>query len=299
MTTKKDNVINEYHLNRHRPDKPQFAIHDLNSYVKAHRADTAKPHIHSFYQVIWFKRGIGTHFVDFKGYKAGKNVIFFITKNQVHYFDDNTRYEGVLIHFNDAFLMQKERGTDFFLKCNLFNNPYQQPFCCIGEDMSSVLDGYILQIKKELEHNDVFGKEALLRNCLESFLIQVQREKNELHRDHNDTPFALDEKREQLIKFIKLIDENYNKGLTVREYARLLFVSSRTLSDLTRRLLNKTPSQMIQDRIILEAQRLLLYSNLNVNQVGYRLGFDDPSYFVKYFRKHTGISPTEFRKFVS
>jgi len=299
MSKETGNVINEYHLNRHQPDKPQFAIHDLNSYIKTHRADTTKPHIHSFYQVIWFKQGTGTHFVDFREYEVHKNVIFFITKDQVHYFDDNTRYEGVLIHFNDAFLIQNKKDADLFQKSDLFNNPYQQPFCCIEEDMTSILDGYILQIKRELEYNDAFGKEALLRNYLESFLIQMQRERNESDRNQNGIPLALDEKRVQLIKFIKLMDENYNKGFTVAEYARLLFVSSRTLSDLTRRLLNKAPSQMIQERIILEAQRLLLYTNLNVNQVGYRLGFDDPSYFVKYFRKHTKISPTEFRKSVS
>jgi AraC-like DNA-binding protein len=56
---------------------------------------------------------------------------------------------------------------------------------------------------------------------------------------------------------------------------------------------------MIQERIILEIQRLLLHSDLNINQIGYRLGFDDPSYFVKYFKKHTKISPSEFRKVIS
>lgn len=101
------------------------------------------------------------------------------------------------------------------------------------------------------------------------------------------------------MKFINLIDENYKKGYSVAEYARLLHISSRSLSDLTQQQINKTPSQMIQERIILEAQRLLLYSNLNINQVGYRLGFDDASYFVKYFKKYTGVSPSEFKKSVS
>jgi len=59
--------------------------------------------------------------------------------------------------------------------------------------------------------------------------------------------------------------------------------------------LGKTPMQMIQERVILEAQRLLLYSELNINQICYKLGFDDPSYFVKYFKKHAKIAPSEFR----
>ena len=108
----------------------------------------------------------------------------------------------------------------------------------------------------------------------------------------------LDEKRILLVKFINLINENHKKGFTIAEYARRLHISSRSLSEFTHQLINKTPSQMIQERVILEAQRMLLYSNLHVNQIGYCLGFDDPSYFVKYFKKHALISPVEFRKSV-
>jgi len=299
MVKKKNIIINEYHLNRNRPDQPQFAIYDLNDYLKKDRINTIKPHIHSFYQIIWFKNGKGKHFVDFKEYEVFNHTIFFIAKNQVHYFDHNTRYHGVLIHFNEAFLIQKDNETDFFLKCNLFNNPYKQPFCCIGKGIDPILEEYILQIKRELKNNNEFGHEELLRNYLKSFLIQIQRKKNEFDKARSNIPFALDEKRDQLIKFVNLIEENYHKGFTVTKYANLLFVSSRTLSDITHQLLNKTPSQMIQERIILEAQRLLLHSNLNVSQIAYRLGFDDPSYFVKYFKKHANVSPSEFRKSVS
>lgn len=296
---KTDNIINEYHLNRHQPDKPQFAIHDLNDYVTKHQGHTTKPHIHSFYQIIWFKQGSGQHFVDFKEYDVADNSVFFIAKNQVHYFDNNTDYKGILLHFNEAFLVQKESETDFFLKCNLFNNPYQQPFCIVAKETKTLLTEYILQIEREFENADEFGKEELLRAYLKSFLIQIQRIKQTCEKTKNNVPFVLDEKRIQLIKFINLIDENYLKGFSVSEYARLLMISSRTLSDLTNQLLNKTPSLMIQERIILEAKRLLLHSELNVNQIGYRLGFDDPSYFVKYFKKHTNVSPSEFRKSIS
>lgn len=300
MSNKKnENTINEYHLNRHQPDKPQFAIHDLNEYVIKHESHTTKPHIHSFYQVIWFKQGNGKHFVDFKKYNVVDNSIFFIAKNQVHYFDKNTNYKGILLHFNELFLIQKENETDFFLKYNLFNNPYQQPFCHIKNEIESILNEYISQIKSEFVNTDEFGKEELLRAYLKSFLIQIERLKKECEQSQNNIPFVVYEKRLQLIKFINLIDANYTKRLSVSEYARLLLVSSRTLSDLTNQLLNKSPLQMIQERIILEAQRLLIHSDINVNQIGYRLGFDDPSYFVKYFKKQTQISPSDFRKSIS
>lgn len=299
MINGKNNIINEYHLNRHEPDKPQFALHDLHEYLKTNQCQAIKPHIHSFYQVIWFKKGIGKHSVDFKEYDVFDNAIFFVAPNQVHYFDGNTDYEGVLIHFNELFLVQDQSPMEFFLHYNLFSNPYQQPSCCIGTGIDNILDKYIAQMKQELENEDSFGKELILKNYLQSFLIQIQRRKNEFEKSADASFPIMDEKRMQLVKFANLIDENYKKRYSVTEYARLLHISSRSLSDLTQQQLNKTPSQMIQERIILEAQRLLLYSNLNINQVGYRLGFDDASYFVKYFKKYTGVSPSEFKKSVS
>lgn len=297
---KEKTKINEYHLNRHQPDRPQFALHDLNGYLKTNQCETTKPHIHSFYQVIWFKQGKGKHAVDFKTYDVFDNAIFFVAPNQVHYFDENVDYEGVLLHFNELFLVENQNALDFFLNCNLFSNPYQQPSCCIGSGgIDEILDQYVSQIKDELENEETFGKEIILGNYLKSFLIQIQRRKNQFEHPADPLSPLFDEKRMQLTKFINLIDENYKKGYSVVEYARLLHVSSRSLSDLTQQRLNKTPSQMIQERIILEAQRLLLYSNLNINQVGYRLGFDDASYFVKYFKKYTGVSPSEFKKSVS
>ena len=195
--------------------------------------------------------------------------------------------------------MQKDTELDFLLKCNLFNNPYQQPSCCVGSGIEDILDQYIRQIMTELQSRDTFGQEELLRVYLKAFLIQVQRRKNEFDQNNRQSYTVVDEKRLQLMEFVNLVNENYNKGCTVSEYARKMHVSTRTLSDLTSQQLNKTPSQMIQERIILEAQRLLLHSNLNVGQVGYRLGFDDPSYFVKYFKKHTNTSPSDFRKSIA
>src|SRR5690606_6348120 len=185
------------------------------------------------------------------------------------------------------------------LNYNLFNNLYQQPSCCVGTGIDNILDRYILQIEQELKNEESFGKDLILKNYLQSFLIQIQRRKNDFEKSVSPSFPLMDEKRMQLVKFATLIDEHYKEGYSVAEYAQLLHISSRSLSDLTQQQLRKTPSQMIQERIILEAQRLLLYSNLNINQVGYRLGFDDASYLDKYFKKHTGVSPSEFNKSVS
>lgn len=295
MSKKNVNVINEYHLNRNQPTKDQFAIHDLAHYITEHREHASKAHIHSFYQIIWFKTGKGKHFVDFKEYDVTENSIFFIAKDQVHYFDNTFDYTGVLLHFNESFFIQKDSEVDFFLKYNLFNNPYQRPSCGIEGGIDNILEDYLKLIKLELNNNE-FGQNELLRVYLKAFLIQVQRLKNSFEKNTKLPSLMVDDKRIQLVKFIKLVDENYKRGLTVSNYAQQLTISSRTLSDLTNLLIGKSPSAIIKERIVLEAQRLLLHSEMNINQIAYNLGFDDPSYFVKYFKKHLQISPSEFRK---
>ncbi|RZL44124.1 MAG: AraC family transcriptional regulator [Pedobacter sp.] len=101
------------------------------------------------------------------------------------------------------------------------------------------------------------------------------------------------------MKFKQLLETNFRHQHTVAEYANLLNISSKTLVNHTNDAVLRTPLAIINDRIILEAKRLLLHSSLNVNEIGFQLGFDDASYFVKFFKKQVKRSPTEFRKLVS
>lgn len=296
MKKQKKETLNKYHLNDS-PNKMQFEIQSLKDLISDHKEDMAKPHIHSFYQIIWFKSGNGKHFVDFNEYEVSENTLFFIAKNQIHAFDNQTDYEGYVIHFSEDFLVQKENDVDFFLKCSIFNNPYQIPSCCVGSGNEYKLDEYVLQMQTELKEHEKYGQEELLRLYLKAFLIQVQRRKYELEELNKGlAPFIVDEKRAMLIRFVNLIEENYIKGLPASTYAEMLFVSLRTLSNLTLQLVNKKPSQMIHERIVLESKRLLLHSDLNVNQIADKIGFEDSSYFVKYFKKYTHQSPISFRK---
>lgn len=296
----KESKISEYHLHKDLPEKRQFEIFSLKEYLEKNTPDTIRPHIHSFYQVLWFYKGNGAHFVDFKKYEVHPGTLFFIGKNQVHYFDEYSGYEGVMIHFNERFLMQNENDVNFFLKYSLFNDPYQQPFCKISAHAEKDLKVLMSQINSELDKEaGDFGQLELLRSYLNAFLIFAQREKGNININKENKLYAADEKHLQLLRFIDLVESNYQNGLAISAYAALLNISSKTLTDLTNKIIFKTPSMIIQERIMIEAQRLLAHSGLNVNQIGYKLGFEDPSYFVKYFKKHAKFSPGEFRKSIS
>lgn len=288
--------VAEYHLNQYQHNVPRFSVHEIDNYLKKYDKKRRKAHAENHYQIIWFKKGSGRYFVNFKAYDIDENTLFFLSKNDIHYFDRNTDYKGVLIQFNEEFLIQNNSDIEFFFKQSLFNNQ-KHPSWTLNSDDTFILDEYLSLIKNEIADKHESSHEELLKCYLKVFLIQVQYRWRKSNTIDGRQILPEDKKQLQLIKFVNLIEENYKKRIKISDYAGLLQISSRTLSDLTSQLLDKSPSEMIHERIIAEAQRLLLDTNYNINKIGYHLGFDDDSYFVKYFKKHTSISPLDFRTF--
>ena len=285
----KDAKIEQYHLHKANPEKLQFELYDLSTYRKKSGKKAATPHSHSYYQIIWFFEDGGEHAVDFKTFNIKKNTVLFIAKDQVHAFDDNLRANGWLIHFNESFFMHSD--VDIFLKYNIFNSQ-QNPCYAITEETSEVAASYVSMIKKELQEKHRFGHEEVIRFLLKSFLINLER----IHRKTSDEKLEINSPHElQFFRFKELIEENYKNGFSVADYGNLLNISSKTLSTITKSVVAKSPSQLISDRIVLEAKRLLKFTSLQIGEVAYKIGFDDPSYFVKYFKRHVGSSPSSYR----
>ena len=92
-----------------------------------------------------------------------------------------------------------------------------------------------------------------------------------------------------------MIEVHYAEGLSIQEYGNLLHISSKTLTTITKAIVQKPPSQLISERIILEAKRLLKFTSLQISEIAFRLGFEDASYFVKYFKRHIGSVPKNYR----
>lgn len=294
--TNNPDKTDEQHLNQYQPNMPRFSVYEIENYLKKYDKKRRKVHSENYYQIIWFKNGNGRYFVDYKGFDIIENTLFFVTKEQVHYFDKNTHYSGVLIQFNEQFLIQNNNDADFLLKYDLFKK-LTPPYINLDRDDLFVLDEYLNLIKNELNNKNKPYQAELVRNYLKVFLIQLQHKWNKLNTSMGHHILPGDKKQLKLAKFLNLIEDNFKKELNVSEYARIMQISSRTLSDLTSQLLDKSPSQLIHERIIDEAQKMLLNTNFSINKIGYNLGFNDDSYFVKYFKKHTNISPLDFRNF--
>jgi len=282
--------IETYHLHKAHPEKLQFELYDLGAYRKKSGEKAAIAHAHSYYQIIWFFEEGGYHTIDFKTYDIKKNTVLFIPKGQIHAFDKQLNLKGWLIHFNESFFMQHD--ADIFLKYHLFSLQHQ-PCYGINQDTEVAATSYIQLMQKELTHKHLLGHEDVLRYLLKSILILFER----VHRKENQSQLALKNHHELLYaKFRALLDENFHKSLSVTSYASLLHISSKTLTHITKTYSGQTASQLIGQRVILEAQRLLKFTSLQVSEIAFRVGVEDPSNFVKYFKRHIGKSPSEFRE---
>ncbi len=126
-------------------------------------------------------------------------------------------------------------------------------------------------------------------------LLVIEREKRKNIKSSN----IITNQNTTYLTFRDLLENNFYKNWSVSDYADKLAVSTKTLNSITKKQSGKTVSQTIADRIILEAKRRLTHTNAYVNEIALHLGFQDPYYFIKYFKKQVSISPTEFRKSIS
>ena len=281
-------TIAQYHLHQLRPQRLQFEVYDLNSYRKKWNDEATSPHSHSYYQIIWFTKKGGTHQIDFKEYPIDINTLLFIGKDQVHAFDQDLEIEGWLIHFNESFFTPND--VDLFLKFSIFRTRHNP---CYKAEKEALKKGerYLELILDELQHRDRFGFEHSVRFLLKSFLINMER----IHLKRGTSQNKHSNHELLAYRFKELVDAQYTKHLRVKDYAEKLFVSTKTLTNTTKKITGKSPSQILAARVILQSKRLLRFTNLQVNEIAYQLGFEDPSYFIKYFKRNVKLSPMAYR----
>lgn len=288
----KEVVFKKYDLNKKQNDDVEFKIFEMPDFFNNNGNAPMQPHIHSFYQIIWYQKGNGNHYVDFKSYPIKDNTLFFISPGQIHYFDNNKKNIGYIIHFNESFMSDETSSENVFLKYNVFNAFDTVPFYNIEESKVDRLNYIMEEMKIETENIGSFAHKDYLTYLVKMFLIYIQRIGNR----GSGTPLCVNNSLNRLfVQFRLILEQNYKKIHSVKEYANLLNVSTKTLTNSVLESSNSTPLKIINDRIILEAKRQLKHSSLQIKEIAFQLGFEDPSYFVKFFKRETGTLPSKFR----
>ncbi|WP_430817759.1 helix-turn-helix domain-containing protein [Carboxylicivirga sp. RSCT41] len=269
------------------PQASKFEIEKLSPLSTKERV-VVEPHRHDYYHVQYIHSGSGIHTIDFKQFDIKANSLFFISPGQVHSMDLSHDTEGFIITFDSEFYTlhhDKQRLINFPFFYSLYNEPSIYP-----TNTSAKVHEIAGQLYEEYTGNGKF-KEDMLRAHLEILLITASRMYEP--KPANPMPHHL---VYQLRKLELLIDKHFKDYKLLDDYASMMHLSSKHLNSICKKGLNKTLTKLVHERLLLEAKRLLLFTDNTINEIALELGFTDKSYFMRFFKKHTKMTADAFRQ---
>ncbi len=268
-----------------------FILKDMGELYDSFAGQVDAPHRHSYFTMLLIEKASGQHIVDFKAYDLFGHCLYFIYPGQVHQLIATSRPEGWIINFTQHFLLTHSISDRMINDVYLFNKHGETPPLPVTEEHFNNYRDLIRQIKQysQLDHH---MKDDALGALLKLMLIQsnnhcsLQKEKN---------PQTLETGNQLLRQFKELIDRHYNEMHKVSDYAEKLAVTSDYLNKSVKALTGKSAKEFILDRILVEAKRVLLFTELSNKELSFQLGFDEPAHFSNFFKKYTKQSPLDFR----
>ncbi len=269
----------------------EIEIVSLETLTRVKKDYLISPHRTNFYHIFLFEDCSPTHLVDFEAVKIQPYSLLFIDKDRVHQFDQLLNYVGHILVFTENFFCTTEDDTKFLRGSILFNELSNHPSLNLDKNDFLKFASLCENIREELNLPLDSSKHILLKNLLQNFLLLADREKRKQGFTEKKKGIDLD----YVLLLRDLLEKNYTKLKAVSDYAKLICISEKRLSKATTQILGKTPKEIINDRVLLEAKRLLVHTNLSIKEIGQQLGFEDPAYFVRYFKKNSEITPAEFR----
>lgn len=278
---------------------PVFSIENFGESVKSVNFDFARlenrmsmlpyPHRHDFYHILWVTHGHGTHIIDSERYEVRPNTIFFMAPGQVHDFQSSDDTTGFTINFSAEFFALQLKNKNTLNEIPVYDVEHPISVVYLDDVSAAGLLHVIEGIADEYESEQT-GYQNNLRSYLSIFLTKASRAAEPME---NSTPSLRSVALTR--RFKSLIEVHFLQIQEVAEYAQMLRVTERALNEATRRASGVTANRLIRERVLLEAKRLLLHSKDHVAEIADQLSFEDPAYFSRFFKKHTGRSPVDYR----
>lgn len=247
--------------------------------------------VHDHIKILFIPKG-NTVKVDFREFKIVTDSLLFINPKVVIKPNEDDEIGGLLLHFNRDFYCIEIHDQEVACDGILYNNVFEVPFIELDENQSADIQKIIRDIKLEMLNEDT-STEEMLRIFLKLIILKstrIWKQKHQISQQEQESDVQF------LRKFSKLVEQYYKTHHTVADYADILCLTPKNLSKKIGLLSKDTPNDIIKNRIILESKRLLAHTTITVKEIAYSLNYDDDAYFVRFFTKHTGISPLSFRK---
>jgi len=258
-------------------------------YLQKHK-DLHFPHKHTFYHLVLFTQGGGTQAIDFRTFDVIPYHIYFMIPGQVHSWNFEGEVDGYVIHFSEDFFRSFLLANDYLAQFPFFSGDSNDAAFNVSPELQPKIRSLFEDIVAESEALDRMGIDLIRSLILQVFILlarTIYDKEKTLHSTYNYT---------LLKNFRQLIEKNYATLRLPKEYAQLLYITPNHLNAICNDMLGISAGEVIRNRVLLEAKRLLINLDLNISEIGYRLNFNDNSYFAKFFKKYTGMLPEEFRK---
>ena len=250
-----------------------------------------EPHRHNYYTVLITKSAKGKHKIDFHSYDLSDNQIYFVAPGQVHQVIESEKSFGFVMTFSYQFLVENSIPLSFIESLNLFQNYGQSPPLIPNKTQFENIVDFTKSIYRLFE-----SQEKMKNLSIGAFLKLLLIECNNICSIY-PIESDLDISGNNLIRSFKnYVDQNYKKEHSTSFYAKKLHITPDYLNKVIKVQIGTTAKEYIQSRIIIEAKRLLYFTDLTNKEIGYQLGFSEPANFSAFFKKCTQSSPSNFKK---
>lgn len=247
------------------------------------------PHRHDHFAIFFVTRGAGHHIVDFQDYELKPQRLFLIAPGQVHAWISFEGVRGFVILFTKEFfslsLQYQELRSYLF-----FNTAYQHTFLDLDKDIAAHLQQTFKNIEEEHNHHRSYSQN-IIRSYINILLFELTR----IYEQSIPVVKDKDPVNQLLMDFESLVNKNFRSLHLVNDYALLLHITANYLNAICKKRKDKSAGELIRDRMMLEAKRLLTHSDSTIAQIAYDLNFEDNSYFGRFFKKYSGLTPAAFR----
>lgn len=260
-----------------------------NSSVQHYKkSDFLIPHRKDYYFMAFVRKGSSRHWVDMTAYDLKPDTFYFTVPNQVNMKEQTEPITGVVLNFNDDFISSDNNGLIKDLP--IIQNPFNGHVLSLKPEDLDFLEDIFDRILLEYQSTNSWQHNMLLA-YMKVLLIYLSRLYMEQYSERELIPDRI-----ILKKYLSKIEESYIKSHEVAEYAEMLNMSANHLSEVVKEQSGKPAIVHIHNRIILEAKRLLFHTDYAVKEIAYQLGFEEPSYFNRFFKRITSYTPVAYRE---
>lgn len=267
--------------------KHPFALHRVHELLEKGMIPNS-PHRHSFYQILFITYGKGIHTIDFQEYQFNSEVIFFLKPGQVHHLNLEPDCKGYLINFTEDFF-HTFLADHHFLEHFSFYKRTSKSICYYPDNSLEDCIQLFEKLCSIYGNKNEFFAEYIRIYLIELFLgIQSRLNNNSKNIQESNRHYKIEQ-------FQQLVENHFFEAHYPKYYADILSISPNYLNAICKTHLNTTAGNYIRSRIALEAKRLLINSALSISEISFQLQFEDNSYFTKFFKQLTNLTPIEFR----